>query len=166
MNKIVIDFLAETDYSGNAYKAAKSSIAKIPPHLIFRCKTLDDIQQTLQNFSSESEPLMITFMAHGYPTDIRTVTGGYLLVVPYTALVPVLAACKGKYPLIVNLASTCNSYGIADFLGEAQIDELWLTTTTTMSLDKGLVLRENGSFESFYDNLEGGDIELYQQLKT
>lgn len=164
MNKVVINFLADSDYSQVPYKAAEKSIERIPRDLIFRCRRLSDIQNALQRFKSDNEPLLLTFMAHGYPEDIRTITDGALLIIPYAKLIPVLNGCKGAYPLIINLSGTCNSHRIALFLGDSPIDELWVTSTTTMSLDKALLAREQGNFGDFYANLEAEDLDLYQQI--
>lgn len=72
----------------------------------------------------------------------------------------------GNYKLVLNLIAVCNSNRIstvANFCNH-QIDEIWVTTSDVVSINKSLLALNASSFDDFKEQLEDDEIGIYENI--
>jgi len=158
--KIIIDYLMKTDYDQPAYKAVLKYIEKFQ---IIKCENLYDIENAIRNIIPFNEDAIITFLSHGHKRGLAKETWDSL--VTWCELLALVNNNLGNYKLVLNLIAVCNSNRIstvANFCNH-QIDEIWVTTSDVVSINKSLLAIEAG-FDNFKNELDEAEIEIYQKI--
>jgi hypothetical protein len=159
--KIIIDYLMKTDYDQPAYKAVLKYIEKFQ---IIKCENLYDIENAIRNIIPCNEDAIITFLSHGHERGLAKETWDSL--VTWCELLALVNNNLGNYKLVLNLIAVCNSNRIstvANFCNH-QIDEIWVTTSDVVSINKSLLALNASSFDDFNEQLEDDEKVLYENI--
>jgi hypothetical protein len=162
MKQILIDYLPIADKSDLAYKAISNKINLLNP---LQPINSNDFLFSLSNLKSDNEPLLITILSHGHNRGITF--GTFETLVTWCELCENVNMIKTNFPVILNLIAVCNSNSISPYktsLGH-KIDEIWVSTNSVHSIDKGLSASESPSFDFFISLLDDEEKILYKKIR-
>lgn len=162
MTHIIIDYLSEEDRTGLAYRAVKNEIDSLNP---IRCNNSDRFLQALSFLNTDNDPLIITILSHGH---LRGITfGTYASLITWCELCEKLNFIRTNNSLTLNLIAICNSHLIIPYkisLG-VNIDRIWVSTNTVISINKGLLASKENEFSNFVNKLDDKEKSLYAEFR-
>lgn len=145
MQNIFIVFLAKADRATLNFEGIEKDIKKNFGGNAIYSTDLAEIDAFLQNYNTDTQPLIVTVLTHGAPEGISTEQSkNNWIRLNYTQLLPLIARCRTVHPVILNLTAPCKSYLVTDYIDRYLIDEAWFTTGESDSLHNGLTAAKQG----------------------
>jgi hypothetical protein len=156
---IILDYLQESDYEHPSYKSATNQLEKMK---VIKCEAKEDFKQTILGFGQFNEDITLTILSHGHEKGIAK--GTWDSLISWDEIIELINGCKGNYDLKLNLLSICNSKCIlsSSSFYKQRIDEVWLTNSNVVSINKALYALSASSFYEFKNQLEENEKELYE----
>jgi hypothetical protein len=161
MRQVLIDYLSSNDRSELAYKIVESQINRLKP---FRPNNSQELLDFLVSLNTNNNSLLITILSHDHDRGITF--GTYDSLLTWCELCEKINSIRTNFPLILNLTAICNSLRIIPYkkgLG-SKIDKIWISTSNVNSINKGLLAIKNNSFNSFIEQLDDTEINLYKEI--
>lgn len=162
MTHKIIDYLSEQDRDELAYKSVKKELNSLN---VTQCSNSDELLTVLNNLNTDNDSIILTILTHGHERGITF--GTFDSLITWCELCEKVNSIRTTYSLTLNLITVCNSYFIIPYkkiLG-ANIDRIWISTDTVVSIKKGLLASKESTFENFIYNLEEEEKKLYSEFK-